>query len=43
MGIAFNFCKHAMAPGRFAELSEDELSCLLEEKKRRKHKTKLCK
>ncbi len=28
---------------KFAELSEDELSCLLEEKKRRKHKTKLCK
>ena len=31
MRIAFNFCKHAMAV-RFAEISEDALLCLLEEK-----------
>ncbi len=31
MRVAFIFCEHAMA-ARFAKLSEDELSCLLEEK-----------
>ncbi len=35
MHIAFNFCKHAMG-GCFAEVPQDELSCLLEEKKTQK-------
>ena len=40
MRIVFNFCKHAMG-ARIAELLEEELSCLIEGKKRGKHKTKL--
>ena len=39
MRIVFKFCKLAMA-ARFFEL-EDELSCLLEEKIRGKHKKAL--